>query len=157
MIHLKEITTDEMLDECVGLKVKKEQQLYSNAYSLAEAWLQCSIKEVDLNPFCIYKDNTMVGFVMFLYCEDEKYASIYRFMIDKRYQGKGYGKEAMSVVLEYINDNPKFDDCTIGLEVHRDNDVAINLYKSFGFLPTGEVDDNGEMEMELIRPKTVRR
>ena len=151
MIYLKEITNDEMLDECVGLKIKDGQRLFSNAYSLAEAWLQDKIKEVELNPFCIYKDDTMVGFAMLLYCEPEKYLSIYRFMIDEKYQGMGYGKEAMKVVMKYINDNPLFEDCTVGLDVHRDNNFAINLYKNFGFLFTGEVDENGEMEMELKR------
>ena len=151
MIHLKEITSDEIFDECIGLQIKDGQRLFSNAYSLAEAWLQDRLKEVVLNPFCIYKDDTMVGFVMFLYCEAEKYVSIYRFMIDKKFQGMGYGKEAMKVVLKYINDNPVFDDCTIGLDVHRDNLIAINLYKAIGFLPTGEIDEDGEMEMELRR------
>ena len=83
--------------------------------------------------------------------EAEKYVSIYRFMIDKRFQGMGYGKEAMKIVLKYIYDNHIFDDCTIGLDVHRDNLTAINLFKSAGFLPTGEMDEDGEMEMELKR------
>jgi diamine N-acetyltransferase len=153
MIQLREITSDEIFDECVGLKIKDGQRLFSNAYSLAEAWLQDRIKEVALSPFCIYKDDTMVGFVMFLYYEPEKYASIYRFMIDKKYQGMGYGKEAMRVVLEYLDTNPLYENCSIGLDVHRDNEIAINLYKGLGFFATGEVDEDGEMEMELKRSK----
>ena len=151
MITLKEITSYDMLDECVGLKIKEEQQLYSNAYSLAEAWLQQSIKEVILSPFCIYKDGIMVGFVMLIHDEAEKGLGIYRFMIDEKYQGKGYGKKAMKVVLEYIYNNPIFEGYSIGLDVHRDNAVAIKLYEDLGFLPTGEVDENGEMEMYLER------
>ena len=68
-----------------------------------------------------------------------------------KYQGMGYAKEAMKVILKYFNDNPLFDDCAIGLEVHPDNAVAIHLYKSIGFLPTGETSEDGSMEMELKR------
>ena len=152
MITLREITSYDMFDECVELKIKEGQRLFSNAYSLAEAWLNTKIKEVGLSPFCIYKGDTMVGFVMLIYDEDEKGLAIYRFMIDTKYQGRGYGKEAMKVILDYIYNNPFFDDYSISLDVHPDNEIAIRLYENFGFI-AGEVDDeSGELEMELKRP-----
>jgi len=77
---------------------------------------------------------------------------IYRLMIDKKYQGKGYGKEAMKVVLAYIYANPFFDDYGISLDVDPNNAIAIKLYKDLGFFITGEVDDEtGEIEMALKR------
>ena len=151
MITLREIGNYEMFDECVGLQIKEGQKLYSNAYSLAEAWLNCKIKEVGLIPFCIYNDDTMVGFVMLIYDEDEKELGIYRFMIDEKYQGMGYGKEAMKAVLEYIYNNPFFNNYSIGLDVHPNNEIAIKLYRSVGFVASGIDDETGELEMELKR------
>jgi len=127
MITLREITTDDMFEECLELKVKEDQQAHcaNNEYSLAEAWLNYST----YRPFCIYNDETMVGFVMLDYAEAEKECGIWRIMIDEKYQGRGYGKAAMKVVLEYIKENPKFED--IFLHVKPDNTIAIKLYEKF--------------------------
>ena len=143
MIELREIN-EENFDECVCLEMKDGQDAYCarNVYSLAQAWLY-----PEARPFCIYKDDTMVGFVMLDYDEDEKECGIWRFMIDKKYQSMGYGKEAMRVVLEYIKSNPVFN--VVHLSTAPNNEIAIKLYKSFGFLPTGEIDDDGEITMAL--------
>ncbi len=63
-------------------------------------------------------------------------------MIDKRYQGKGYGKEALRLALDFIKTWPcgKADLCWISYE--RDNIIAKNLYASFGFKETGEMCDD---------------
>ena len=144
MILLKEINEDNF-DACLALEVEESQKNFvaSNVYSLAQAWLYPE----NARPFAIYNDDIMVGFLMLDYDEAEKECGIWRFMIDKGYQNKGYGKEAMKTVLEYIKSNPIFE--TIHLSTVPDNDIAIKLYKNFGFLPTGEVDDDGEIIMVL--------
>jgi diamine N-acetyltransferase len=152
MIYLKEITSYDMFDECVELKIKEGQRLYSNAYSLAEAWLNYSIKEIVCSPFCIYKDDTMVGFVMLAQDDEDKEVSIYRFMIDEKHQNKGYGKEAMKVVLDYINNNPLYTDYGISLDTRRDNIAAVKIYTDLGFI-IDEEEENGDIEMVLKRDK----
>ena len=61
-------------------------------------------------------------------------------MIDKNYQGKGLGKEAVRLALEFINTFP----CGTGeycwLSYEAENDIARQLYSSFGFVETGEKD-----------------
>jgi ribosomal protein S18 acetylase RimI-like enzyme len=59
---------------------------------------------------------------------------LWRFMIDKRYQGKGYGKKAMQLALDYIRTFPcgKADTCWLSYEP--ENEVAKKLYASFGFI-----------------------
>ncbi len=54
-------------------------------------------------------------------------------MIDQAYQGKGYGREAFRLTPEYIRTFPcgKADYCWIFYEP--ENEVARNLYRSFGF------------------------
>ena len=54
-------------------------------------------------------------------------------MIDKKYQGKGYGKEALKQIIDFIKIYPlgKTDYCWLSYE--EENEVARNLYISMGF------------------------
>ena len=90
---------------------------------------------------------TMVGFLMMCYSkkdeeddEDEDVYSIWRFMIDKDYQGKGYGKEAMVKALELIKTFPHGEAKLVALSYEPENVVAKKLYASFGFEETGEIE-----------------
>lgn len=55
-------------------------------------------------------------------------------MIDKEYRHKGYGREAMKLALDYIRTFPagKAEYCWISYEP--ENEVARQLYRSFGFV-----------------------
>ena len=66
--------------------------------------------------------------------------NLWRLMIDKRYQKRGYGKEAIKLALDFIRTWPceKAEYCWLSYEP--DNDVARQLYRSFGFEETGEMD-----------------
>lgn len=92
-IELREIT-EENKEECFSLKVSPAQSEYiaSNEASLKEAEENAEVAR----SFAIYADNRMVGFTMFAFDEnnedpDDKYW-LWRFMIDKALQGKGYGR-----------------------------------------------------------------
>ena len=54
-------------------------------------------------------------------------------MIDAKQQGKGYGRQALSLLLEEIRQSPygKVEHCYTSYE--RTNIVAKKLYESFGF------------------------
>ena len=105
------------------------------------------------------KNNKPIGFLMIGYgmseddFEGEDSASIemvkksyclWRFMIDKRYQGKGYGKKAMELALDYIRTFPcgKADICWLSYEP--ENEVAKKLYASFGFIEQPQFYKGGE-------------
>ena len=101
-------------------------------------------------PFGIYDDDTPVGFLMVGYDTDDYWEdapaiangnyNLWRLMIDKRYQGKGYGKEAVRLALDFVRTWPcgKADYCWLSYEP--ENGVARELYRSFGFAETGEYD-----------------
>ena len=63
----------------------------------------------------------------------ENYYYIWRFMIDKKYQGQGFGKEALRLTLEYIKTFPagKAEACWLSYEP--ENVVARKLYSQAGF------------------------
>ena len=66
--------------------------------------------------------------------------NLWRLMIDKAYQKRGYGKEAVRLALDFIESFPcgKADYCWLSYEP--ENEVARQLYCSFGFTETGEMD-----------------
>ena len=157
MIELKKITWDNW-EECIGLEVTKEQNNFvaSNIYSLAQSYIHLTNDETPPFSYAIYKDNVMVGYTLYFYCaadeddpEDEECYSICRFMIDKRYQGKGYGRQAMLKILEHIRTFPQGKTNSVTLSFEPENIVAKNLYESLGFVETGEIDE-GELVMRLV-------
>jgi len=134
MVELREITRDNFND-CINLKVSEEQKNFvaSNIYSLAQAW----VYHKTAFPFAIYNDNSLVGFIMLGYYEPESHYNIWRFMIDERYQGKGYGKAALSFGIQYLVET--YETKEIFLSVVPENIVAENLYRSAGFERTGRM------------------
>ena len=149
MIHLEKLTY-ENFDDVFELKVKKDQYGFvaSNCYSIAEAYITM-ISGGQVFPFAIYNDKKLVGFIQIGYGEnadqdgvsvEKDNYEIWRFMIDERYQGRGYGKDALKLALDFIRTWPcgKADLCWISYEP--ENEIAKKLYSSFGFVETGEMD-----------------
>lgn len=130
--------------ESVRLQVGEQQTRYvaPNVYSIAESHFV---------PSCvclaIYAEEVMVGFTM--YDTDNYY--IVRFMIDERYQGKGYGHAAMRLLLAQFERD--FAHPTASLSYVPGNEVAERLYERVGFRKTGEIHD-GEIIMERPLQKT---
>jgi len=95
-VFLKPISADNW-QECIGLKVKDEQANFvpSNLYSIAEA--QFYPQAV---PLAIYNEqDQMVGFVMYGVDVESGKWKIFRLMIDRAQQGKGYGRAVMEQVI----------------------------------------------------------
>lgn len=123
------------------MKVKESQRDFvpSAAVSLAKVYIKPDGDAIEYIPFSIYDNEQMVGFIMHAYEPDT--ANMYwinGFFIDKNYQGRGYGRPALAEMIGWIK--TKFPQCEeIRLTVHKDNHHARNLYKNFGFSPTGEI------------------
>lgn len=139
-ITLREITRDNWR-ECVRLKVEAGQTRFvaSNAFSLAQ-----SKYEPECVPLAVYDDEQMVGFIMYR-PEDYGLAKIWfidRVMIGEGHQKKGYGRAAMTLLLERLRAQKGYN--AILISFVPENVVAQKLYSSFGFVDTGEIDD-GEL------------
>lgn len=113
--------------DCINLKVSEEQERFvaTNVNGLALAYAHKEIK-----PRGIYAGDEMVGFIMYGRDPDDGLYYINRFMIDKNHQRKGFGREALKILLDELRED--------GVEsvdiIHKpDNTVAIKLYRSFGF------------------------
>lgn len=139
-VTLREITP-ENFRECVNLKVADNQKTFvaSNVYSIAQAKIFPS-----RNPFAIYANDEMVGFVMYGFDEEDRRFYIGRLMIDERFQGKGYGTAAVLQVIEKLRENA---DCReVYLSFVPENTGAEKVYQNIGFERTGEISE-GEIVM----------
>lgn len=143
-IYLKDIEENNLL-ECALLTTNKEGKNYvfeefvaSNAFSIAQSKVQkgWTVK-------AIYNDDLIIGFTMYGYCYEYDFYEICRFMIDHKYQGKGYGKLALIKIIEEMK---KHEDCKeIYISFDPKNNIARSLYESLGFKDTGRT-----LEEELL-------
>ena len=148
-------------DALIDLEVNEEQKNYvaGNIYSLAEAYATKAEGRFAL-PLGIYDGETPVGFLMIGYdcpdiCDGEAPAYeknsylIWRFMIDKNYQRKGYGRAAMQKALELVRSFPCGESEYCWISYEPENEAARKLYASFGFVEDPEHYVEGE-EMPAI-------
>lgn len=142
-ISLREITAATRRDVTL-LKVSTEQMSYvaTNAESLAEAHFH---PEAWFRG--IYAGDTPVGFVML---EDwngipgsdpTAPITLWRFMIDQRYQGSGYGKRALEMIVSHVRERTETTGHRLFLTSYVPGDHSPrDFYLKFGFEPTGEKD-----------------
>jgi diamine N-acetyltransferase len=123
----------------LALELAPEQQGFvaSNADSLAEAR-----RDDEAIPRAVVAAGRVVGFLMYSAPDDDDEAIIYRFMIDRREQGKGLGRAAIAKALEEIARLGHVRRVSICYEL--ENEAARRLYAGFGFVEQG-LDEDGEM------------
>jgi len=144
MVELREITKDN-LDAVLNLDVSEHQTGYvsSTAASLAQAY----VYRDTAFPFAVYADNILVGFIMLGYYETRDQYTLWKFLIDKKYQNKGYGKEALQQGIQYLQNTFHAKEIYTGVSLG--NEQAKHVYKSLGFVETGFVEDGME-EMKMM-------
>ena len=150
MLRLEKVTGKNVWS-ILKLRVSQEQESFvaPNDVSIIEAYTAITGNGYAF-PFGIYEGETPVGFLMIGFDADDCWEdapsiargnyNLWRLMIDKNYQNKGYGKEAVRLALEFIKTFPcgKADFCWLSYEP--ENEIASRLYHSFGFVETGEMD-----------------
>lgn len=137
-ITLKRIDESNYMD-AFRLELGQGQEIFVShpVRSLAQAYVyyhQCT-------PFGIYAGETMVGYVMVIYDPDTREYNLWHLMIDRKYQGLGYGRKALLACLDYIRQEPFGSGRTVLLTCHERNTVALRLYRSLGFRETGNRED----------------
>ncbi len=116
MVELRAITEDNFID-VFHLKLAPGQEIFVShpIRSLAQAYVyrnQCQ-------PFGIYADGKMVGYVMVIYDYDIPEYDIWHMMFDESAQGNGYGREALDRVIDYIRSKPFGDSDRVALTCNK--------------------------------------
>ncbi len=145
MVELRTITENNFLDAfALRLAPGQERFVSHPIRSLAQAYVyrdQCQ-------PFGIYAEGKMVGYVMVIYDFDVPEYDIWHMMIDEAMQGRGYGSAALELALDYIRTKPFGDSGRVALTCNKANPAARKLYEGKGFAATG-TEDEDEVEMVL--------
>ena len=63
-----------------------------------------------------------------------------QFMIDQRFQGQGYGAEALRQILSLLEEERRFD--CVEVCVKNTDTPALRLYEKIGFVDTGSIDSD---------------
>ncbi len=150
-IHFMRITAKTVVEICKlseTLSSAQRKMVADNALSIAQAhfsesaWIRA-----------IYADDTPIGFIMLHYGSDYDDGIdcpgvfLWRFMIAAPYQGKGYGKKAITFLLTHLRAQgiPElYTSCGVG------EASPAPFYKRFGFVETGEYySDEIELKLDL--------
>lgn len=145
MIKFIEITNKNIVD-VINLTVHDNQKKYvaENVVSLAEAYATRNEGNMAL-PYAIYDEDLLIGFVMIGYgtVGDEEEPSIFknnyilwRLMIDKQFQRKGYTKFILDKVVDLVKQEPcgKYNCLLVSYE--KENLRGRDIYLKFGFEET---------------------
>ena len=131
---------DDNVRAVIGLSVSEAQTDFvaPNVYSLAEAFATTNVW-----VRAIYADDEPVGFAMLSDNADKPRYYLWRFMIDERFQGQGYGAAALELIHDYVRARPG------GTEIYLSYDPKEggpeHFYKKYGYQDTGRIED-GEHE-----------
>ena len=159
MLRLEQVNGKNVWD-ILKLTVEENQKNFvaANDISIIEAYTAITANGYAF-PFGIYENETPVGFLMIGFDIDDYWDdapsiakgnyNLWRLMIDKAYQRRGFGKEAVQLALDFIKSFPcgKAEYCWLSYEP--ENEAARQLYRSFGFSETGDTD--GEELIAVLR------
>jgi len=151
IVTLREITEETVRPICAlsdTLSPAHKKMVADNAISIAEA---------HFSPYAwfraIYADETPVGFIMiYIGPEDEEKDKLntvhflWRLMVAAPYQGKGYGRRAIELLIDKV----KADGATeLLVSCGEGEGSPEEFYRTLGFERTGEVLDD---EVVMKRP-----
>lgn len=144
MLHLEEITRDNWRQATFVTTDSErkcpldEEWVTSSAFSIVQ-----SIYEPEWQSRLIMDGDVAVGFVFYGWWSKKNAPLLCRYMIDIDYQGKGYGKAALPIVIDEMKN--QYDAEEIYLTIEKENEKAVHLYTEFGFIPINESDEGEEI------------
>lgn len=143
MIHLVDIDNE---TGDTSLEVAEGQQNYvcNSLVMLARAWLHRKLRP---RVFNVFDGETAVGMGMYLDDPEKEAYEFCQLFIDKRYQGKGYGKAAISLVLAAMKEEGKYQ--KVSMCYVEGNDASRNLFEQFDFVEVSHPWDEIFMERML--------
>ncbi|MBR5739709.1 MAG: GNAT family N-acetyltransferase [Firmicutes bacterium] len=147
MIRLAEITEDNWLD-AANLSVRDDQRGFvaSAVGILARGYVY---RDCGGRVYVIESDGTIVGLALTREFTDEPLGyDLQQLMIDRRFQGRGYGSEALGMILDELRSEGHYDHVEVC--VKKDDAAAVHLYEKHGFKDSGYVDEYAPDSVNMI-------
>ena len=115
-----------------------EEFVASNALSIVQ-----SVYENGWITKAIEHEGELVGFTMYGYNEEENFYELCRIMIGRKHQGKGYGTQAIKLVLDEMS---VIEGCKeVYLSTDPKNIVGKHIYEKIGFVSENRMIDAEEL------------
>ena len=147
MIRITDVTEENWL-EVAGLSVKEEQKAFlAPAIGiLARGYVY---RNCNARVWVIEYDGTAVGVALVREFDDEPLGyDLQQFMIDGRYQGRGFGSLALEAILDALRREAHYDHVEVC--VKKGDTAAIRLYEKHGFTDSGYVDEDVPDSVNMI-------
>lgn len=124
------INTREANENDIDAIFEIEKSTFKNPWSKPSLYYE--IVEDELSKvFVVERDDKLVGYIGFMIIFDEIH--IANVAVDEEYRGEGFGNLLMETITQFADENS----LKVTLEVNEHNEVAISLYKKFGFKNSG--------------------
>lgn len=146
-MRLISVTEDNWMD-VASLSVKEEQKKYvAPAIGiLARGYVY---RDCNAKIYAFENDGVIVGTALVREFTDEPLGyDLQQFMIDEKYQGKGYGSRALELILDELRKEGRYDH--VELCVKKADTEAIRLYGKHGFADSGYVDEDLPDSLNMI-------
>ena len=146
-MRLISVTEDNWMD-VASLSVKEEQKKYVAPAigSLARGYVY---RDCNAKIYAFENDGVIVGTALVREFTDEPLGyDLQQFMIDEKYQGKGYGSRALELILDELRKEGRYDH--VELCVKKADAEAIRLYGKHGFADSGYVDEDLPDSLNMI-------
>ncbi len=147
MLRLTEIN-EENLVRAVKLTVGEDQKGYldSAAGILARGY---AYRASRARVIGIEKDGELIGLALVKDLDEEPACyDLQQFMIDRSRQGKGYGTEALRLILAELGRERKYG--CVEVCVKKEDAAALRVYEKTGFRDTGYVDEDAPDCLNLM-------
>jgi diamine N-acetyltransferase len=137
-VSLREITADTVVTICKlsdTLVEPQKRMVAPNAISIAQAhfsehaWFRA-----------IYADDEPVGFIMLYDNPDEPTYFLWRLMVAGPHQGKGYGRQAIAHLIEYVKTRPRVTELLVSC--HEGEGGPEGFYQALGFRRNGQMEED---------------
>ncbi len=137
----------EDLDQYLAFEKKVESRTYTAAQNAEEAK-----EEYEQDPmYFIRQGGEVVGTASYSMQEDGS-AYINGLAIAPAFQGQGLGRAALELILQEIHAAPR-----VWLVTHPENEKAIALYESLGFVVTNRIENyHGDGEPRIVLTKSKK-
>ena len=119
---------------CPGNRYSRKGYVYSNCNSRVIVFAD---------------DDSIVGAALVRDLDEEPACyDLQEFMIDRRFQNRGYGTKALNLILELLAAERKYE--CVEVCVNKEDTPALHVYEKAGFVDTGYIDDDAPDCLNLM-------
>ena len=147
MVKLIEVTEENWLD-IARLSVTDEQQAFLDRpigiIARGYVYRNCNARVIGIK-----NDAQIVGVALVRDLSEEPACyDLQQFMIDRRFQNKGYGCDALMLIIESLKREGRYN--CVEVCVNKADASALRAYEKVGFVDTGYIDDDAPDCLNLM-------